>query len=94
MSEHLEKHGDVRLVVGEPEIDVSSGEVCPRCKLVVQEHRFLWARPENDLTLYLFVEACYCGVRFTDAGSQMLDETPELWGTLPEEPEEALEAPR
>ena len=84
MSEHLEKHGDVRLVVGDPEIDVGSGEVCPRCQMVVQEHRFLWPKPENDLTLSLFVEACYCGVRCTDAGSQPLDETPELWGTLPE----------
>ena len=78
MSEHLEKHGDVRLVVGETELDVSAGEVCPRCHLVVQEHRFLWPRPDRDLTLYLFVEACYCGIRFTDAGSQPLDETPEL----------------
>ena len=89
MSEHLEKHGDVRLVVGEPEVDVTAGEACPRCKLVVQEHRFLWPRPERDLTLYLFVEACYCGVRFTDAGSQRLDEIPELWGASTEAAAEA-----
>ena len=80
MPERVEKHGDVCVVVGQPQLEVSAGEVCPRCGLTVQEHRFLWPKPDTDLTLCLFVEVCYCGIRFSDAGDQPLDETPELWG--------------
>ena len=87
MPEQVEKHGDVHVVVGRPQLQVTAGEVCPRCQLVVQEHRFLWPKPGADLTLVLFVEACYCGVRFTDAGGQPLDETPELWGVATGAPE-------
>jgi hypothetical protein len=80
MPERVEKHGDVHVVVGQPRLERSGGELCPRCGLLIQEHTFLWPKAETDLTLRLFVEACYCGVRFTDAGGQPLDETPELWG--------------
>ena len=86
MPESVEKHGDVVVIVGRPRLMVGAGEVCPRCQLVVQEHRFLWPKPGAGLTLTLFVEACYCGVRFTDAGTQPLDQTPELWGTTPSSP--------
>ncbi len=84
MPERVEKHGDVHVVVGEPRLEIGADELCPRCHHIVQEHRFLWPKPDADLTLALFVEACYCGVRFTDAGSQPLDETPELWGVSPD----------
>jgi hypothetical protein len=80
MPERVERHGDVHVVIGEPELAVGADEVCPRCGLIVQEHHFLWPQPDADLALRLFVEACYCGVRFTDAADQPLDETPELWG--------------
>ena len=80
MPEIVEKHGDVVVVVGKPRLMFGAGDTCPRCQLPVQEHRFLWPKPDANLTLTLFVEACYCGVRFTDAGTQPLDETPELWG--------------
>ena len=80
MPEQIEKHGEVHVVVGKPRLMVSAGERCPRCQQVVQEHRFLWPKPDADLTLVLFLEACYCGVRFSDASTQALDETPELWG--------------
>src|SRR3712207_5153222 len=80
MPERVERHGDVCVVIGQPRPDVSAGEVCPRCGLEVQEHHFRWPRAEGDVVQSLFVEACYCGVRFTDAADQPLDETPELWG--------------
>ena len=85
MAERLEKHGCVCVVVGDPELEVSAGEVCPRCHMRVKEHRFLWPQPEVDQTLCLFVEACYCGIRFSDSADQPLDETPELWGVPADE---------
>jgi hypothetical protein len=80
MPERVEKHGDVRVVVGTPQLEQSAGELCPRCGVVIQERSFLWQRPERRLALRLFVEACYCGIRYTDATDQPLDQTPELWG--------------
>jgi hypothetical protein len=80
MPERIEKHGDVHIVVGAPQLEVSAGERCPRCGLEVQEHHFRWPKPDAEMALSLFVEACYCGIRFTDAADQPLDETPELWG--------------
>jgi hypothetical protein len=80
MSERVERHGHVTVVVGDPSLEVGADELCPRCGLVVQEHHFRWPKPDSDVMLRLFVEACYCGVRFTDAADQSLDETPELWG--------------
>ena len=80
MPERVEKHGDVRVVVGTPQLDQSAGELCPRCGEEIQEHSFLWQKPERNLALRLFVEACYCGIRYTDPTDQPLDETPALWG--------------
>lgn len=80
MPERLEKHGDVHVVIGQPRPDHGAGDVCPRCGLVIQEHSFLWPNAAADVALRLFVEACLCGIRFTDRGDQRLDETPQLWG--------------
>jgi hypothetical protein len=80
MPERVEKHGEVHVVVGRPRLEASSGELCRRCGLAVQEHSFLWTKPGGEVALRLFVEACHCGVRFTDRGDQPLDETPQLWG--------------
>jgi len=82
MPEQVEKHGEVQVVVGTPRSIVSAGEDCPRCQQVVLEHRFLWPKADANLTLSLRVEACYCGIRLADAGTQRMDETPELWGSV------------